>query len=278
MTNDLSPRVSILLPTYNRAAGLAEAIESVFAQTFSDWEFIIIDDNSTDGTASIMEDAARRDSRVKIIRNEHSDYAEVGITKVLNQGLATARAPYIARLDDDDQWIDAQKLEKQAKFLDEHPDYVVVGGGVIVVDGEGRERYRYFKRETDEEIRRTALTANPFSHTTVMFRADVARACDGYRARYAEDWDLWLSMGARGKFYNFPEYFMAYTMNDLNKSFIHQRAQTKCILQFIAAHHREYPNFLRGYLLNLIQYGYTFLPIGIRKYFQAWGSAIKRGI
>lgn len=273
-----NPTVSILLPTYNRAASLRRAIESALEQSFVEWELIIIDDSSTDGTAEVLEEFARRDPRIKIINNAHSDYATVGITGVLNQGLAAARGKYIARLDDDDAWIDEEKLEKQVKFFDTHPEYVVVGGGVIVIDGEGRERYRYFKHETDEEIRRTALAANPFSHTTVMFRADIAREFGGYHARYAEDWDLWLSMGTRGKFYNFPEYFTAYTMNDLNKSFIHQRAQSRVILQFIVAHRREYPNFLWAYILNAGQYVYTFLPISIRKYFQGWLSAIKRAI
>jgi glycosyltransferase involved in cell wall biosynthesis len=273
-----NPVVSIILPTYNRVASLSHAIDSALAQTFADWELIVIDDTSTDGTAMVLDDFSRRDPRIKIIRNDHSDYALVGITKVLNQGLAAARGKYIARLDDDDAWIDPEKLAKQVYFLDTHPEYVVVGGGVIVVDGDGKERYRYFKHETDEEIRRTALAANPFSHTTVMFRRGVACEFGGYRARYAEDWDLWLSMGVRGKFYNFQEYFTAYTMNDLNKSFIHQRAQTRVILQFLSAHRREYPNFLRGYILNLGQYWYTFLPIGVRKYFQGWLSAVKRGI
>lgn len=273
-----TPVVSIIMPTYNRAATLAHAIDSVLAQAYADWELIVIDDTSTDGTAAVLDGYTRRDPRITVIRNEHSDYATVGITKVLNQGLAAAQGKYIARLDDDDAWIDPRKLEKQAAHLDAHPDCVVVGGGVVVVDGAGKERYRYFKKETDEAIRQTALAANPFSHTTVMFRADAARACGGYRARYAEDWDLWLSMGARGTLYNFPEYFTAYTMNDLNKSFIHQRAQTKVVLQFISAHRREYPNFVRGYMLNFAQYCYTFLPIGVRKYFQARLSAVKRGM
>ena len=278
MASEKSPQITILLPTYNRADSLPRAIDSVFAQMLKDWELIIVDDSSTDGTAAILDEAARRDPRVRVIRNAHSDYASVGITKVLNQGLAVARGKYIARLDDDDYWIDDRKLEKQAAYLDAHPDCMVVGGGVVVVDGKGHERYRYFKKEADGEIRKTALAANPFSHTTVMFRTEVARACGGYRARYAEDWDLWLSMGMRGKLYNFREYFTAYTMNDLNKSFLHQRAQTRCILQFVARHRREYPNFLRGYLLNLGQYLYTWLPIGVRKYFQARLSAVKRGI
>ena len=111
-----------------------------------------------------------------------------------------------------------------------------------------------------------------------MFRADVAREFGGYQARYAEDWDLWLSMGPRGSFYNFPEYFAAYTMNDLNKSFLRQRVMSRDILRIIAQHRKEYPNFLMGYALNVGQYLYACLPAGVRKYFQARLSAVKRGI
>ena len=161
MTQEKAPSVSILLPTYNRAATLRRADESVFRQTFEDWELIVVDDTSTDGTPMVLEEMRARDSRVKIINNMHSDYAVAGITGVLRQGFDVARGKYIARIDDDDYWIDDRKLEKQSAFLDAHPDYVVVGSGVVVVDGGENERYRYFKKETDKEIRKTALTANP---------------------------------------------------------------------------------------------------------------------
>jgi len=273
-----NPKVTIVMPTYNRVALLQRALKSIFEQSFADWELIIIDDMSTDGTGEVLREAESRDSRIRVIRNMKSTYAVSGIVGPLNQGLALARGVYIARLDDDDRWIDREKLAKQVDFLDHHSEYVVVGGGVIVVDMEGREYYRYLKRETDEEIRKTALMANPFSHTTVMFRADIARACGGYRARYAEDWDLWLSMGARGKLYNFQEYFMAYTMSGKNVSFVHQRAMSRTILGFITRHRKLYPNFLKAYALNLVQYGYSFLPIFVRRFFHNKLSAMKRSL
>lgn len=268
-----TPLVSILLPVYNRAALLRRAVDSVFTQTFQDWELIIIDDASTDETPQIVKLFIARDPRVRAIRNEKNIY----ITKALGQGLAAARGKYIARLDDDDYWVDPDKLEKQVDFLDTHPDCVVVGGGVIVIDNEDRERFRYFKKETDKEIRKTVLSANPFSHTTVMFRANVARAVGGYGTeRYAEDWELWLKMGKVGTFYNFPEYFTRYTMGDQNRSFIHQRPQSERILKFIVANRRNYPGFWRGYLLNLTQYIYSFLPLFLRRALHRTLSAIKR--
>jgi glycosyltransferase involved in cell wall biosynthesis len=268
-----TPTVSILLPIYNRAVLLERGIKSVFAQTFSDWELILIDDASTDDTPNVVKQYVAMDKRVVSIRNEKNVY----ITAALNQGLAAARGEFIARLDDDDYWLDPDKLKKQVEFLRTHPDYAVVGGGVVVIDGEGKERFRYFKKETDEEIRRTALSANPFTHTTVMFRAEAARAEDGYGTeRYAEDWELWLKMGTKGKLYNFPEYFTAYTMATTNRSFIHQRPQTVRVLKFITAHRHDYPGFLKGYIVNGTQYLFSFFPESFRHSLHTSLISIKR--
>lgn len=270
-----APAISILMPTYNRSVFLRRAIESVFRQTFSNWELIIIDDASTDETPDVVAEFAARDPRVISIRNEKNIYP--GISKILDRGMAIARGNYIARLDDDDYWTDPDKLAKQYTFLESHPDYVVVGSGMVVVDNNEKTLYRYLKKETDEEIRRSALSANPFSHTTVMFNADVAKKVGGYGDwRYAEDWNLWLKMGLYGKFYNFQEYFAAYTSAGQNKSFTHQRAQSRTILTFIVQHRKQYPGFLRGYLLNGIQYLYSFLPVAIRGVLQDSLVSLKR--
>jgi glycosyltransferase involved in cell wall biosynthesis len=277
METKKAPYVSILLPTYNRSALLRKALESVFAQTFSDWELIILDDGSTDETVSITLEYKKRDPRMKIIRSQKNENR--GIAELLNRGLAAARGKYIARLDDDDHWIDDKKLEKQYAFLEENPGCVIVGGGVVVVDGEGKERFRYFKKETDSDIRANALFANPFSHTTVMFRRAVAEKVGGYGTwRFAEDWDLWLRMGKLGTLYNFPEYFTAYRMTEQSGSFIHQRGQSRMILTFIALHRHEYPGFYKAYLLNGAQYLFSFVPISIRKPLHSFLVAIKRKV
>jgi glycosyltransferase involved in cell wall biosynthesis len=270
-----APIISIIMPTYNRSVFLRRAIESVFQQTLSDWELIIVDDASTDDTPGVIGEFMARDKRIVALRNDINLYP--GISKILDRGLAVAKGEYIARLDDDDYWIDPDKLKKQYDFLENHPNYVVIGSGMVVVDNEGKELYRYLKKETDEEIRRTALSANPFSHTTVMFRAEIAKKVGGYGDwRYAEDWNLWLKMGKYGKFYNFQEYFAAYTSAGENKSFTHQRAQSRTILDFIVKYRRKYPGFVRGYLLNGAQYLYSFLPVTIRRPLQNFLVSLKR--
>ncbi len=272
-----APAISIIMPTYNRSVFLRRAVASVLRQSFSDWELIIIDDASTDDTPKVIAELAAREPRIVSLHNKKNFYPD--ISKTLNRGIAAAHGKYIARLDDDDYWTDGDKLKKQCNFLEQHPNYVIVGSGMVVVDEYEKEIYRFLKKETDEEIRKTALSANPFSHTTVMFRADTARAVGGYGDwRYAEDWDLWLKMGTRGKFYNFPEYMAAYTSAGQNKSFVHLRAQSRMILDFITVHRKEYSGFWRGYLLNGTQYIYSFLPLFIRRRFQDFLASIKRRV
>jgi glycosyltransferase involved in cell wall biosynthesis len=269
------PRVSVLVPTYNRVALLERAIRSVLSQSFSDFEIIVINDASTDGTKVFLDGLVKQDPRVKPIHHEKNNYPD--ISRTLNEGIAHARGNYIARLDDDDYWCDNDKLKEQVAFLEKHPDCAVVGSGMVLVDSEGHEIGRYLKKETDAEIRKTALFANPFSHTTVMFRADIARRVGGYGDwHYAEDWDLWLKMGRVGTLYNFPEYFAAYTVSGENKSFVYLRAQTKTIFKFLKIYKNDYPGYAKAYAVNLMQYYYSFLPVAVRRRLQSVLTNLKR--
>jgi glycosyltransferase involved in cell wall biosynthesis len=269
MDTPKTPIVSIVMPTYNSSEDLLnKGIESVLAQTFAEWELIIVDDASTNDTPRVLDEFAKKDERIKVVHKEKNEFRTLGISGSLNRGIDMAQGKYIARLDHDDYWIDPKKLEKQVAYLDTHPDCVVVGGGVVVVDPEGSERSRYFKRETDAEIRSRALFSNPFSHTTVMFRKDVAMAVGKYQGRHTEDWDLWLRMGRKGVFYNFQEYFMAYTMTGTNASFVNQRGLSKNVLELITREKNYYPGFYKAYTLNFIQYIYAILPFPAS--FRAW--------
>ncbi len=257
------PVVSILMPTYNRVGLLERSIKSILSQSLNDFELIIINDASTDGTKAFLDVLAARDHRIHPIHNVKNNYPD--ISKTLNEAMAQARGTYIARIDDDDYWCDDDKLKKQVEFLDTHPDYVVVGGGTIVIDEHDEERFRYLKLETDEAIRSKIFFANPFTHSTVMFRRKIAEAVGGYgNFKNAEDWELWLNMGLHGKFYNFQEYFVRYLLTSQSKTFLFKRSQSREILRIIAAHRGEYPNFIPGYLLNVAQYCYSLLPDGIR--------------
>ncbi len=193
------PKVSIIIPTYNRVKMLEKSIESVFAQSYKDWELIIIDDASTDETEERMKQLSSSEKSVRYMRIPKIEGK--GISEYLNIGLRNSRGEYIARIDDDDFWCHKDKLKMQVEFLDENPEYVVVGGGVILVDENGTELFRYLKKETDEEIRRFALYSNPFTHATVMFRKETAMKLGGYRImKHVEDMNCGLEWERSGSF------------------------------------------------------------------------------
>ena len=263
------------MPTYNRVVLLERAVKSILAQSFTDWELLVINDASTDDTPKFLDDLAKKDQRVWPVHHQKNYYPD--ISRTLNEGLSMARGQYIARLDDDDYWCDDRKLEKQVAFLDSHLECSIVGGGTVVVDENDKERFRYQKLEGDGAIRDKALFANPFTHSTVVFRRDLAQQMGGYGDfKNAEDWDLWLRLGLRGEFYNFQEYFVRYLMNEQSKTFVFKRSQSKEILRLIAAHRMQYPHFYMAYALNFAQYCYSLLPLWVRRLFYNTLSKAKR--
>ena len=269
------PKVSIIIPTYNRVKMLEKSIESVFAQSFNEWELLIVDDASTDETESRMRELSAKEQRVNYMRIPKIEGK--GISEYLNIGLRNSKGKYIARIDDDDYWCHKDKLKMQVEFLDENPEYVVVGGGVILVDEKGDELFKYLKKETDEEIRSFALFSNPFTHATVMFRKDTAMKLGGYKTmKHVEDMELWLRMGKVGKLYNFKEYFITYMTAGQNKSFIEQRENSRTVVDVVKMHGKDYPNFKKAYLLNYLQYSYSFLPVSIKKHLQSFMYYFKR--
>lgn len=275
MSKNSDPRVSIIIPTYNRVKMLERSIESVFGQTYTDWELIVIDDASTDETQERMIKLSEKEPSVIYMRIPKIEGK--GISEYLNIGLRNARGEYIARIDDDDYWCHKDKLKLQVEFLDNNPDYVITGGGGIIVDSSGNELFKYFKNETDNEIREFALLSNPFSHATVMFRKETALKLGGYsNLKHVEDMELWLRMGMEGKMYNFKEYFITYMSSENNKSFLEQTANSKTVVEIIKQHKHNYPHYFKAYLLNNTQYLYSHLPNGIKKYFQGFLYYLKR--
>ena len=169
--------ISIILPTHNGAVTIAAAISSIQAQTYQQWELIVINDGSTDETSDIVKKYQVDDARITLIEHPHN----LGIQKALNQGLLLARGSFIARIDDDDRWGDTEKLSQQVAFLELNPEYVLVGTGVIVVDEVAKnELLRYIPPQSDESIRRSILGKNFFVHSAVLFSKKSAQSVGGY--------------------------------------------------------------------------------------------------
>jgi glycosyltransferase involved in cell wall biosynthesis len=179
-------KVSVVMPVRDGERFLREALESTLAQTLADFELVVVDDGSTDSTPTILDEAAQRDGRVRVRRQQPG-----GLTVALNAGCTLAQAPLIARMDADDVML-PDRLARQVSYLEAHADVALLGGGIVLVDEAGRDIDREPGRPELDFLVRNELT-----HATVMMRADAFRTLGGYRLDQSEDYDLWLRFDER---------------------------------------------------------------------------------
>ncbi|HEX2257915.1 MAG TPA: glycosyltransferase family 2 protein, partial [Afifellaceae bacterium] len=163
-----NPAVTVLMAVHNCARFLEEALTSVAAQELTDYEFIIIDDGSTDGSSQILTDAAAVDHRIRLFRNE----TNIGLTRSLNIGLQHARGAYVARLDGDDICM-PERLARQLAFLEHSPDHVAVACGYTLIDDHGRTLRNVDAPLDDWQIRFIAGFNPPAPHPAYFFRREV---------------------------------------------------------------------------------------------------------
>jgi len=271
-----NPKVSILTATYNRAQLVSRAIESALSQSFSDWELIVVNDTESDGTAEVMAEWQKKDRRIKYFVIPRCGRIAI----VSNFGLQQARAEYIAILDDDDWWINKDKLKGQVDFLDKNPEYVGCGGGAIAVDEKERELFKFLKPEQDKEIKKRALYANQMINSTTLFRRSAAQEIGLYDESLLQfaDWDFWLKMGLMGELYNFPEYFTYYTMWGKGTSFLKQKENAKSALRIVRRYKNKYPGFNRAIFLTSLYCLYAYIPNSLKKILNPLLSKFKKVI
>jgi glycosyltransferase involved in cell wall biosynthesis len=216
--------VSVVMSVYNGEAYLAEAIESILTQTFADFEFIIINDGSRDGTARMLAEYAERDPRVRVVTQENS-----GRVPSLNRGIEMAAAPFIARMDADDVSL-PNRLERQVSFLEAHPEIGLLGSAVEMVGPEGESLGIYAPDCGDQELRQVMMKLNPFRHPAILMRKGIASGVGGYRKVMldTDDYDLWLRMSERTQIANLPEVLVKYRIHPNQVSVRNLAHQTLC--------------------------------------------------
>ena len=201
--NKTSPKISVLMSVYNGSNYLRESIESIINQTFSDFEFIIINDSSTDNTGEIISEYAQKDDRIKVFNNEEN----IGLTKSLNKGLNFARGEYIARQDADDVSL-AQRFERQVAVLDRNPEAVLISCELEVINSEGAF-VKKEERSCDPQLVPWYLMFYNHigGHSQVIFRAKTARELGGYSEahRYSQDYEFWCRLAKTGDIIILPE-------------------------------------------------------------------------
>jgi glycosyltransferase involved in cell wall biosynthesis len=208
MTDLQVPTVSVVMGVYNGESHLEKGLNSILDQTFTDFEFIIINDGSTDKTGEILDEAANRDSRVKVFHCEN-----VGLTKSLIHGCELARGKYIARQDADD-YSYPDRFELQVQYLQENPEIVLVSSWANITGPGGELLIEDQRLLEPDEATRLLLEEfyGPPGHGSVMFRREVYEQVGGYRSAfyYAQDFDLWLRLGCQGKFAYIPKTLYSY--------------------------------------------------------------------
>lgn len=216
------PRISVAMAVYNNALYLAEAIESILAQTFTDFEFLIVDDGSTDGSGAIIDEYAACDPRIRAIHQPNR-----GLVASLNRLIAETRAPLIARMDGDDVAL-PERFARQLAFLDANPDYGVVGTRTRDIDAAGRLSPALDAHPLDHASFLAVLETGPWlCHPSVMMRTDLVRAAGGYRAafRHCEDYDLWLRLSATTRLCSLPDRLLHYRRTEGQVSVAHAEEQ-----------------------------------------------------
>lgn len=216
-----NPRVTVLMPVYNGGKYLREAFESILNQTFTDFEFLVINDGSTDASAEIIESYA--DTRIRFVQND----ANLGLIATLNKGLDLARGEYIARMDQDDISL-PERLAKQVAFMESHPEVGVCGTWLMV----SSEKKNYIQKYSiySEEIKCSMLYYCGVAHPSVIIRKNIILQNHLYydeNYANAEDYELWVRFFNHAQFANLPEALLRYHICSTQMSSVYEKEQKR---------------------------------------------------
>lgn len=209
MASDKTPAVSVLLSVWNRELFIRQTVQSILGQTFTDFEFIIIDDGSTDGSLKILEKFARQDNRIHLISRENK-----GITASLNEGLKLVRAPLVALLDSDDS-ASEERLALQVAEFKRRPELVLLGGQALYVNDKNQPIEIHRNPTGHANITNALQYSCPFINSSVMYCRKTVLEIDGYCSVFpcAEDLELWLRLSRQGEIDNLSEVITTYRLH-----------------------------------------------------------------
>jgi cellulose synthase/poly-beta-1,6-N-acetylglucosamine synthase-like glycosyltransferase len=224
--------VSVVMSVLNGERFLPEAVESILEQSFRDFEFIVINDGSTDGSGSMLDSYRRSDPRVRVYHQENR-----GLIESLNRGSGLAQGKYIARMDADDIAI-RDRLMWQVDFMEQHPEVGVVGGAIEVINTKGKAVAIERNPTKDREIKLALLRGYcPLVHPTVLMRKEALVSVEGYRkvVVHAEDYDLWLRIADQYQLANLEAVVLKYRRHSCQVSVRRYRQQALSSLAARAA-------------------------------------------
>jgi glycosyltransferase involved in cell wall biosynthesis len=213
------PQVSVIMSAYNAESFLTQCIESILNQTYSDFEFIVVNDGSTDGTLEILQSFS--DPRLNVI-----DQLNKGLTATLNELISRSRGKYIARQDADDYSL-PERLAKQVQFLENRQDIALIGTGSVQVDHSNSQIHRFIPETRPITLSQQLVEVNSFTHGSWLVRADILKDLNGYREefRFSQDYDLLLRMNEKYQLSNLAEVLYAHRHSRDMVSIVNVEAQ-----------------------------------------------------
>lgn len=224
----ITPALSVIMSVFNGVHHLYPAVRSILDQTFTDFEFLIVNDGSTDGSGDVLKNMAKCDSRIKLTERENR-----GLIGSLNEMIDAARAPLLARMDCDDAAMPS-RFARQVAFLHGNPSIGILGSNSHDLDVCGRiiRPSEDYPLTPDQALARLP-DGPPLCHPSVMMRTCVVRELGGYRAafRHAEDYDLWLRASVQTQIANLPERLLLYrrSANQVSKRHASEQAKAAAI-------------------------------------------------
>jgi glycosyltransferase involved in cell wall biosynthesis len=237
VTTSGRPAISVVMPTYNARPFVGLAVESILAQTFEDFEFVIVDDGSTDGSTDVLREYAARDSRIRLLRND----VNLDFVRSRNSGIAASRGSFIANMDSDDIAL-PDRLSAQYAFMRANPEVGVCGAAVILIDADGRDVGIRRYRADDGGLRARLFLFNPFAQPVTMIRKDALDAVGLYDPDLvlADDLDLWFRIGRHYRFANLDAPLLKYRVHPGSATGSRLRDMQRAVARVRAIARREY--------------------------------------
>ncbi|MDD3793698.1 MAG: glycosyltransferase [Candidatus Gracilibacteria bacterium] len=254
-------KISVIMPVYNTKAYLVEALESVLNQSFKDFEFIIVDDFSNDGSFELLQEYEKKDDRIKLFRNDKNSK----LVYTLNRAILLSKGKYIVRMDSDDI-IDLSRIEKQYNYMLENSEIDILSSNLYFIDKYGKQ---IGKREYNSNVDETILNESPICHACSIIKKEAFEKCGGYDERFnlAEDYDLWLRFYSKGfQFAIYNDYLYYYRIFDDSGKVKKLKQQLKMTIDVKENAIKNYKikfafkNYIRLYLEKFLYY---FVPSSI---------------
>ncbi len=261
-----APKVSVLMPAYNSEKYISEAIESILNQTFKDFEFIIIDDCSTDKTWNIIQKYEKQDSRITAVKNEKN----MGIPINRNKLVSMAKGKYVVWQDSDDISV-VNRIERQYAFMEKNPDVGICGGWLQFFNEKGVLALQKYER-SDDKLRKKIFRYSPVSQGVAMIRKTVFDRVGKYdeHIKQAEDLDMTFRIGQYYSFANVQAILLRYRRHEYSITSARTKENVRATLSVRHSAYKKYnykPAFLDLYAnLGVLLFAYLPLPIGMTEY------------